>query len=334
MAEAVLTEERGRLFIQRIFAASREQVWKAWTDPEFISGWWGPADFTAPVIKVELREGGRYLFGMRSPEGRDFWSTGVYREIVPTERIVFTDSFADAEGNVVSASTYGMSGDWSQELLVTVTFEEHGGGTKLALREAGIPAGEPLDMAEAGWNESLDKLERVLREGRAATAKTDIIIEPGKQEVVITRVFDAPREVVFATFTDPELIPRWWGPGNFTTTVEAMDLRPGGLWRYVQRDAEGNEYAFHGVYHDVTAPDRLVYTFEYEGEPGHVLLETVTLDGEGGRTKVTDLVVFSTVEDRDAALASGMREGAAESMDRFAVLVESLKAQKPTAPAR
>ncbi|HOI12726.1 MAG TPA: SRPBCC domain-containing protein [Methanoculleus sp.] len=164
MEEAILTEGKGRLFIQRIFAASREPVWKAWTDPELIGRWWGPKGFTAPFIRVDLREGGRYLFNMRSPEGQDFWSTGEYREIVPVERLVFTDSFSDAEGNVVPASTYGMSEDWPRELLVTVTFEEHGGGTKMTLREAGIPAGDSLDAAEAGWNESFDKLAEVLKE--------------------------------------------------------------------------------------------------------------------------------------------------------------------------
>jgi len=164
MAEAVLMEGRGRLFIQRIFAASRDRVWKAWTDPGLIARWWGPAGFTAPVIEVDLREGGRYLFGMRLPDGRDFWSTGVYREIVAGERLVFTDSFADAEGNVVPASHYGMSGDWPQELLVTVTFEEHDGETKMTLRHEGIPAGEDRDMTEAGLNESLDRLAELLKE--------------------------------------------------------------------------------------------------------------------------------------------------------------------------
>jgi uncharacterized protein YndB with AHSA1/START domain len=320
MEEAVLTEERGRLFIQRIFAASRDRVWKAWTDPELIAQWWGPADFTAPVIKVELREGGRYLYAMRSPEGQDFWSTGEYREIVPMERLVFTDSFADAEGNVVPASTYGMSADWPRELLVTVTFEEHGGGTKVTLREAGIPAGETLDMAEAGWNESLDKLARVL----GGAAKTHLTAEPGKQELVITRIFDAPRDLVFKAYTDPELVPRWWGPRSYTTTVDTMDVRPGGTWRYLQRDAGGEEYGFHGVYHDVTPPERLIYTFEFEPMPGHVALETVTLEDLNGRTKVTDRVVYQTVEDRDGTLQSGMEEGMNETMDRFADLLKDL----------
>jgi uncharacterized protein YndB with AHSA1/START domain len=166
MAETSIITEPGKqeIITTREFDAPRDLVFRAWTDPELIARWWGPASFTALVFRVDLREGGRYLFGMRLPDGRDFWSTGVYREIVAGERLVFTDSFADAEGNVVPASAYGMSGDWPLELLVTVMFEEHDGGTKMTLRHEGIPAGESLDMTEAGWNESLDKLGVVLKE--------------------------------------------------------------------------------------------------------------------------------------------------------------------------
>ena len=99
---------------------------------------------------------------MRSPEGQDFWSTGVYREIVAPSRLVCTDSFADEKGNVVPASHYGMSGEWPLELLVTVTFEEQGGKTRLTLRHVGLPAGEMSEQCEAGWNESFDKLAESL----------------------------------------------------------------------------------------------------------------------------------------------------------------------------
>ena len=99
-------------------------------------------------------------------------------------------------------------------------------------------------------------------------SKMNLIAEPGKQEIIITRLFDAPRELVFKAYTDPNLIPQWWGPKNLTTTVNKMDVREGGVWRFVQRDGEGNEYAFHGVYHAIASPERLVYTFEFEGMPG------------------------------------------------------------------
>jgi uncharacterized protein YndB with AHSA1/START domain len=150
------------LVITREFNAPRELVWKVWTDPERMKRWWGPQNFTAPVCKIDLRVGGAYLYCMRSPESQDYWTTGVYREIVPLERIVCTDSFADEKGDRVPASHYGMGGDWPSELLVTVTFEDHEGKTKLTLRHAGIPAGEMSDLTKAGWNESFDKLAEAL----------------------------------------------------------------------------------------------------------------------------------------------------------------------------
>lgn len=150
------------LIITRIFDAPRELVWKAWTDPESVKHWWGPKGFTSPVSKIDLRVGGVYLNCMRSPDGQDYWSTGIYREIIEPERIVCTDSFSDSEGNVIQASNYGMSGEWPLELLVTVTFEEYKGKTMMTLQHVGIPAGENRDLTEAGWNESFDKLAEYL----------------------------------------------------------------------------------------------------------------------------------------------------------------------------
>lgn len=150
---------------------------------------------------------------------------------------------------------------------------------------------------------------------------TTLIAEPGVQQIVLTRVFDAPRELVYKAMTDPTLIPNWWGPRRLSTIVEKMDVTPGGTWRFVQRDPEGQEFAFHGVYHEVQPPERLVYTFEFEGAPGHVLLETVTFEELDGKTKLTDTSVFQSVEDRDAMVQAGMESGAKESMDRLAELL-------------
>ena len=152
---------------------------------------------------------------------------------------------------------------------------------------------------------------------------TDYALEivSGKQEIVGSRLFDAPRELVFKTMTDPTLIPRWWGPRRHATRVDEMEVRAGGRWRYVLRDPDGDETAFHGVYHDLTAPERLIYTFEWEGQPGHVLLETVTLEDVGGQTKMTDLLVFQSVADRDGMVENGMESGARETMDRLEELL-------------
>src|SRR6266699_6085351 len=139
------------LVIERVFDAPRERVWKAWTEPEQAKRWWGPKGFTAPVWTTDFRVGGKYLYCMRSPEGKDYWGTGVYREIVRLEKIVCTNSFADEKGSVVPATQYGMSADFPLEMLVTVTFEEHEGKTKLTLRHVGIPAGADRDGANVGW---------------------------------------------------------------------------------------------------------------------------------------------------------------------------------------
>lgn len=155
-------------------------------------------------------------------------------------------------------------------------------------------------------------------------AEFSIVAPPGKQEIIITRTFDAPRALVFKAFTDPALIPKWWGPSSTSTTVVQMDVRPGGIWRFTNRDVDGSEQGFHGVYHDAVAPEQIVYTFEWEGLPGHVLLETLTFDEDAGGTKVIDTSVFQTLEDRDGMVASGMEGGATESMERMAELLRTM----------
>jgi uncharacterized protein YndB with AHSA1/START domain len=154
--------------------------------------------------------------------------------------------------------------------------------------------------------------------------RADFIAEPGKQEAITTRVFDAPREFVFKVVTDPNLISQWWGPKRFTTTVDKMEIRQGGVWRFVQRGPDGNAYAFSGVYHAIVPPERLVYTFEFEGMPGHVTLEIVTLEEHDGKTKFTDKIVFQTVEDRDGMIKWEMKEGKVETMNRLAELLKKL----------
>jgi uncharacterized protein YndB with AHSA1/START domain len=157
--------------------------------------------------------------------------------------------------------------------------------------------------------------------------QTTITAEPGKQEIVITREFDAPRDLVFKAWMDPKLIPQWWGPRSLSTEVDKMDVRPGGQWRFINRDAKGNEYAFHGVYHEILAPERVIDTFEFEGLPenGHVTLETLKLEElPGGRTRLTTQSVFQSVADRDGALQSGMAEGIDDTYDRLAELLKKM----------
>jgi uncharacterized protein YndB with AHSA1/START domain/predicted enzyme related to lactoylglutathione lyase len=151
------------VYISRLFNADLADVWEAWTEPEHVKEWLAPKNYTAPVVKMDLQVGGSYLNSMKSSGGDEVWSTGVYREVVPEEKIVSTDSFADSDGNVVPASHYGMTEDWPMELAITVTFREEDGATRLTIEHQGFPDHNNSAMAEAGWQESLDKLEAHLK---------------------------------------------------------------------------------------------------------------------------------------------------------------------------
>ncbi len=141
---------------------------------------------------------------------------------------------------------------------------------------------------------------------------------PSERELVITAVLDAPRNLVFEAFTKPEHVKRWWGLRRSTMPICEIDLRPGGAWRYVVRDTEtGREDGFSGVYREIAAPGRLVYTEGWEGLPGHDYLVTATLDEKDGRTTVTSRLQYKSVEDRDGHIHSGMEPGMRETYDRL-----------------
>lgn len=155
-------------------------------------------------------------------------------------------------------------------------------------------------------------------------AKTHIIAEPGGQQIVITREFNAPRDLLFRAHIDPELLVQWMGPRSLTMTIDHHDARDGGRWRFTHRDADGNEYGFRGVFHGTPSPDGIVRTFEFEGAPGHVSLETATFEEQDGKTLVRQVAVFQSVEDRDAMAQSGMEQGVNDSMERLDELLATL----------
>jgi uncharacterized protein YndB with AHSA1/START domain len=163
-SSAATIDEARELVLTRVFDAPRALVFKAWTEPEHLMRWWGPKGFTTPFCKVDLRPGGNFHYCMRSPEGQDIWGIGVYREVVEPERIVYTDTFADAEGNPVTPAHYGMSASHPQETLVTVTFTEHEGRTTLTLRHSIPQSVEERKGTEQGWTDMLDRLAEELAE--------------------------------------------------------------------------------------------------------------------------------------------------------------------------
>jgi uncharacterized protein YndB with AHSA1/START domain len=166
--------------------------------------------------------------------------------------------------------------------------------------------------------------------------ETTITAEPNRHDYFITREFEAPRELVFKAFTEPDLIIKWLGPHGLKMTIETFEARDGGSYRYTHEDQNGNKFVFRGVNHEVVAPERIIGTFEFEGMPerGHVALETARFESlPGGRTRVTSQSVCQSVADRDAVLRSGMERGVKQGYERLDELLDSLKQTGSTARA-
>jgi uncharacterized protein YndB with AHSA1/START domain/predicted enzyme related to lactoylglutathione lyase len=163
---------------------------------------------------------------------------------------------------------------------------------------------------------------------RPATIST-----PGDREIRIERLFNAPRERVWRAMTEPDLVAKWWGRGN-RLVIERMEVERGGHWRYVEHTPRG-AHGFEGRYREVTAPERIVSTFEWDGMPGHVVLNTMTLEDLGdGRTRLVTVSVFHTTGERDGMLHSGMEEGANQSYEALDRLLPRIDDDRPPGPPR
>jgi uncharacterized protein YndB with AHSA1/START domain len=153
------------------------------------------------------------------------------------------------------------------------------------------------------------------------------VTKPSETEIMMTRVFDAPRELVFEAHTSAEHMKNWWGPRKYETVSAEVDFRVGGKWRVVHRGPDGDEHAFRGEFREIVPPERIVWTFEYEGAPGEIAVETLTLEEHDGKTTLTTVSDAGSKEARDAMLESGMLEGAEETWDRLEEYVETLQAR-------
>lgn len=155
--------EKQDIKIVREFAASRTELWRYFTEPELFKKWFGAKSYTTPFAKIDLRIGGKTVYCMRSADGIDTWGMGEFKEIIEPSRIVITDSFADEKGNPVPGTYYGMEENWPLELMITYSFEELGNGnSRLTLLHQGLPIGQYTELTIVGWNESFDKLDKLL----------------------------------------------------------------------------------------------------------------------------------------------------------------------------
>jgi uncharacterized protein YndB with AHSA1/START domain len=290
--------------ITREFDAPRELVYRLWTDAEHVSNWWGPRGFTTTTRQMDVRPEGIWIFTMHSPDGTDYANRIVYREVVEPERLVY-DHFA---GDEVAPHFHAV-----------ITFDEAGDKTRITLHSI-FPTDEQFSIAlahgaVAGANQTLERFGEQLSQ---STAK-----RPTLHELFITRIFDAPRELVYEAFTNPEHAMQWMGPRGFTATHFEQDARPGGKWRAcLHQTGEWNNQSYPdlwqgGVFKKIEPPERLVYTFAWEGQGCQPTRETLInihfTEFDSERTRMDfHQAFFDSVEQRD-----GHNVGWNSSFDRL-----------------
>jgi uncharacterized protein YndB with AHSA1/START domain len=152
-----------------------------------------------------------------------------------------------------------------------------------------------------------------------------IVAEPGMPQILVTREFAAPPELLFRAYTEPDLLAQWLGPRSLSTVVDHLEARHGGRWQYTHTDAHGERYSFHGLYHGTPTAERIVQTYEFDRQPGMVYLNTITFEPRGDRTVLRQNTVFPSVEDRDGYVAAGMSSGLQISMASLDKLVARLQ---------
>jgi uncharacterized protein YndB with AHSA1/START domain len=286
------------LTLIRIFDAPRELVFKLWTEPAHLARWWGPRGFTNPVCELDPRPGGAIRVHLRAADGTIYPMGGMVEEVAPPRRLVFTTS--------------AHAGDESRPFFVnlnTVTFEDLGEKTKLTLHVRVIEAGPEAEAALAGmdqgWSESLDRLLD-LAAAEAGSAE---------RHIVGTRLLNAPRELVWKTWTDPKHVAEWWGPKGFTNTIQEMDVRPGGVWRLILHGPDGTDYPNKSFYVEVVEPQLLV--FDHVSGPRFRFCATFIAEGE--KTRVSVRMLFPSAAQRDkTAKEFGAVEGLNQTLERLA----------------
>jgi len=165
--------------------------------------------------------------------------------------------------------------------------------------------------------------KKVDQRNDVSTADTQFVVDKGKLELRMSRVFNAPAKTLWRAHVDPKAIEKWWGPRRFTTEVEKFDLRVGGQWRFINKDAEGNRHVFYGEFREIVEPEKIDWTFTYEPYPDQVSEETVRFEElPGAKTRLSAVSRFPSIEALEGMTQGGMEEGARETWDRLAELTE------------
>lgn len=292
------------LTITREFDAPRDRVWRAWTEADALMRWHCPKDFTALFAQNDLRVGGKWRSGMRAPDGSEYIHHGVYHVIDKPDRLIFTHAW---EKNELEPAA---------DTVITIMLTEKDGRTTMIFAQVGFANTDSRDSHNAGWSGAFDNMSAML------SGNDQLNID---NQVVISRIIQAPRGLVFKAFSEPEHIANWWGPRGFTTTTKSMDFRNGGIWRFTMHGPDGTDYPNRVQYLYIHEPDCLIYKHDNDGTEDFEPIDfhtTVTLQPFGAddsQTKITLRSVFPSTEARDLVCRKyGAVEGGIEHVTRLA----------------
>jgi uncharacterized protein YndB with AHSA1/START domain len=305
-ARAIEDTANREIVITRLLDAPREMVFDAWTDPQQLVQWWGPRGFSTTIQEIDVRAGGHWRMVMHGPDGRDYENHIVFIEVARPERLIYKHE--------------PQHGTEPVRFETMVTFEAQGNKTRVTLRML-FPTAEQRDHAEAtyhaiqGGEETLGRLAEHL--SASAVSGRDA---PALKTLELVRVFDAPRDLVFAAWTDPKQVAQWWGPRGFTNPVCELDVRTGGSILIHMRGPDGTVFPMTGEYREVVPPERIIFAssaLDAEGQPMFEVLTTLTFVAQGNQTKLTMNARVLRAVAAAAPHLQGMDQGWGQTLDRL-----------------
>ena len=291
------------IILDRAYAAPKSLVWRAWTDPEMLGKWLCPKDFVVTNVEVDLKIGGKWRSGMRSPEGIDYSMGGVYKTLDAPNRLVFTHAWEDdlASGHIPG-----------HESLIEIDLNEFEGMTRMTFRVTGLTSEESRDGQKIGWSQAFEN------QGRALALESPNG-ELESRSLAFTRLYPHSRKRVWKAWTDPDALTQWWGPNGFTTTTYEMDVCSGGRWRFTMHGPDGRDYKNLVSYVAVDEPTFLAYQHSDDDEGDIHFFAEVHLTKEDMNTRLDFRMTFESIEIlRRVVEEFGAEEGANQTLTRLA----------------
>jgi len=324
-----LTQDPKAIAGTRIFDAPRALVFSAWTEPRHLAQWWGPNGFSTTTDSFDFRPGGVWRFVMHGPDGRDYQNRITFDEIVPPERIAYHHGGGDDVEPV--------------QFKTLVTFEDLGPKTKLTM--LGIfPSAEERDRVIREYGADKGQVQTLARLAEYVDEMAKTKAEATEDDFVISRSFDAPRDLVWKVWTEPEHLAQWWGPKGCSIRVVTLDVRPGGMFHYSMAYQPGHDMWGRFIYREIEPPERMVYVSSFSDAEGGVtrapfpqlrgtfpleILNTLTLSEDGGKTTMTvrGRPLNATEEERAAyrGMFGSMQQGFSGTFDHLAQYLAKLQ---------